>query len=168
MRRVILGLEEREGGIADVAFGVGGFQEPGNLLGLPSADERLPLVFGSRVLEFRPRLQERRGERQMRGLVFERRHRVAGHHVETRSVLGNPFLKPVGVELFDVLGDLGESQASPVFIGGMPRHFRHQRGGGGDLQVGQRRALRVEVIQGQVAVRLNDNGVPPCACVQMP
>jgi hypothetical protein len=48
---------------------------------------------------------------------------VTGHHVETRSVLGNPFLKAVGVELFDILGDLRETQASPVFIGGMPAIF---------------------------------------------
>ena len=133
--RVILGLEEREGGIADKALRLRGLEELGNFLGFPPADERLPLVLGSRVLEFRPRFQERRGHRQTRGLVFGHRHCVTGHEVETRSVLGNPFFKPVGVELFDILGDLREPQASLVFIGGVSRHLRHERRGGGDLQV---------------------------------
>ena len=108
MSRVVRGLEEREGGVPDKALRFGGLQEPGNFLGFPAADKCLPFVPRGRVPEFRPGLQERRGERQA-VLVFGHRHRVPGNKLETRSVFGNPFLKPVGVELFDVLGDLCET-----------------------------------------------------------
>jgi integrase len=37
----------------------------------------------------------------------------------------------------ELLGDLSETQASPVFISGVPRHFGHQRGGCGNLKIGR-------------------------------
>ncbi len=108
MSRVVRGPEEGEGGVPDKALRLRGLQEPGNFLGFPAADQRLLFVFGSRVPELRPGFQERRRKRQAL-LVFGYRHRVPGNKVETRSVFGNPFLKPVGVELFDVLDDLREA-----------------------------------------------------------
>jgi hypothetical protein len=158
VRWVVLGPEERERGVADEAVSVAGLQKPGHFLRLPSADERLPLILGSRVLELSPRLQERRSDWKTRGLVFGHCHRVTGHEIETRRILGNPFIKPVGVELIDVLGNLSEAQVSPVFISWVPRHFCHQSGGCGNLKISQRSALRVEVIEGQIAVRLDHNG----------
>jgi hypothetical protein len=123
----------------------GDFRNRKTLLRLWAVNEGLPLVFARRVAQSRPRLKECRGERQMRGLVLERRHRMTGHRIKTRGVFGNPFLEPVRVKLLHVLADLGEPQAALVLVGGMSRHFRRQRGGGGDLQIGQRRALRIEI-----------------------
>ena len=146
----------------------GDFRKRETSSGFPAADERLLFVLGSRVPEFRPGFQERRGERQVRVLVFGYRHGVAGNKVETRSVLGDPFLKPVGVELFDVLGDLRESKVSPVFVGRMARHLATKCGCGSDLEIGQRRPLGVEIVDREIAVRLYDYRSAPCACVQMP
>jgi hypothetical protein len=61
--------------------------------------------------------------------VIRDRHCVTGHEVEARSVFENPFFKPVGVELFDMLGDLRDMQASLVFINRMSCHLGHERRG---------------------------------------
>ena len=125
MSRVVRGLEEREGGVPDKALRFGGLQEPGNFLGFPAADKCLPFVPRGRVPEFRPGFQERRSNRKPLVLVFGHRHGVPCNKVETRSVLGDPFFKPVRVELFDVLGDLREAQASLVFVDRVARHLGH-------------------------------------------
>ena len=93
----------------------------------------------------------------MRGFVFSHRHRVTGHEVETRSVLRNPFFKPVGVELFDILGDLRETQASLVFVGGVSAIFATSAAAVVIADWSAAR-LRVEVVQAHVAVRLDHNG----------
>ena len=108
------------------------------------------------MLKFRPRIQERRGERQMRGLVFEIGHCIACHHVETRGVLRDPFVKAVGVELFDILSDLGESKVTAILIGRMAHHFQYKRGCRGDLEVGQRSSVGVEIVDREITIRLND------------
>ena len=42
--------------------------------------------------------------------------------------LGDPLIEPVGVELFDILGDLGESEVSAILIGRRSHHFQNERG----------------------------------------
>ena len=51
-----------------------------------------------------------------------------------------------------------QAQASPFFVGRLPRHLGNECGGCGDLQVGQRSALRIEIVEGQVAVGLDHDG----------
>jgi hypothetical protein len=68
-----------------------------------------------------------------------------------------PILECVFVQQVDVFRDLRLAEHLFVLLAADANHARHQGGCGGQVVGGQRQALGVEVIDGQVAVRVNDD-----------
>jgi hypothetical protein len=73
-------------------------------------------------------------------------HGVPRHHVETGSILSDPFLEAIGIKLLDVLRNLGQPQVPSILIGGVARHLCHESRRRRDLEIGQRCPLSIEVV----------------------
>jgi hypothetical protein len=67
-----------------------------------------------------------------------------------RGVLRNPFVKAVGVKLFDILSDLGKSKVARSSSAGWPIIFEYKRGCCGDLEVCQRSSVGVEIVDREI------------------
>ena len=72
-------------------------------------------------------------------------------------MLARPFRERVGIKLVDVLADLGLAKLLLLGVGRLADHFRDEGNGAGDLKLIERKPLRIEVIDGQFAIGMNQD-----------
>jgi len=160
MRREFLGREVDEGEVADFLAGLRLFQEL-QRLGFSELREICLSFVGvgsSPVAEV--------GERFKAGCAG--RHPFATKLLERECVPGDdeqlivPFLLPVLVgilvEQIDVFGDLRLSKHLFVLLRGCANHAGDERGGGGHVVGRERQPFGVKIVDGQVAIRVNNDG----------
>ena len=76
-----------------------------------------------------------------------------------------PVLKRILVKQVEIFGDLRLAEHLFVLLRRCANHPRDERGRGGQMIRRERQTFRVEVIDGQVAVRVNDDGRAPSSTV---
>ena len=99
-----------------------------------------------------------RAGRHLLGAELLQRQRVPGDVEQLVVPFLLPVLKRILVKQIEVLGDLRLPEHLFVLLRARADHPRHERGRGGQMVGRQRQSLRVEVIDGQVAVRMDDDG----------
>ena len=152
--------EVGEGEIADFPAGPGVFQEFQRLgLGeLLHITLRLIRVRCPPVTEIGEGFQGRCAGRHFLSPKFLQRHCVPGDGEQLIVTLLLPVLKRILVKQVQVFGDLRLPEHLLVLLRTRADHPRHERGRGRQMVGRQRQAFRVEIIDGQVAVGMDDDG----------
>ena len=159
MGRVFLGPERAIGSLHQEAFGLRLLQELGDFAfgngGIKL--ERLGVRRFHSVAQFGEGFEEGGAESHFLLPPFVDGAREPLQAGNPGLMFAGPFVKCVGVELMHVLADLGLAQLLLFGIGRLANHFRDEGHRTGDLELIERQALRIEIIEGQFAIGMNQN-----------
>ena len=160
VRGKFVGREIGEGEVADFPAGLGFFQEPEHL-GLVERREILIClveVAGLPVSEVRKSFEGGRARRHPFGAEFLQGQRVPRDVEQLVVPFLLPVLKRILVKQVEVFGDLRLPEHLLVLLTRRSNHARDQRGRGGKMVGCERQSFGVEIIDGQIAVGMNDDG----------
>ena len=160
VRWIFVWFEVGEGDVANLLAGCRVFQKSehfgfGNCC---SKAARFILLRSQPIAEVRERFQHRCPWRHLLAAEMVQRVGTAGDFEHPMVVLAGPILEYVFVKQIDVFGDLRLPEHLLVFALAEANHAGHECGGGAQVVRRERKSLRVEVVDGDVAVRLNDDG----------
>ncbi len=149
-----------KGEVADFLAGPGVFQEfqHRRFLELALIFLRFGRVGCFPVAEVRKSFEGRRAGRHFFGAKILQRHRVPGDVEQLVVALLLPVLERILVKQVQIFGDLRLPEHLFVLLTRSANHPRHQRGCRRQMVGREGQSLRVEIIDGQVAVGMNDDG----------
>ena len=149
---------ERARRLRDQPLGRGVLGEARDRLFRQSSDkgERLDFAALPTVAQVHERLQ-RRDSAELDAPAVDGAREPA-HVLRLGRVTPRPIGKRVPVELVQVLRELRLPQREFLRVVGLTHHPREERHGGGEVQLGERQALGVEVVEGERRVRVDHNG----------